>query len=259
MEDLRKDGVSEDTIGEYIGSKCLISVAEAYIRGTLSLRVAETRLRIVKSQSTVRDAFTERGTPIVSKPFRDFAKLSREKEMLEMLEHPRIVKLLGGDRTHLWFESLRSLPLVRVAKMKHFALELHRQMSEALAYVHSFGYAHCDVKPDNVMLVPNAESLSFKLIDFGAVTQIGSLARERTRAFTLGIELAHPCLDFVGLALTIIKLVQNKTCHTYEKLDKAVKKMPKELQRVLRLPSREDLEELKKAQQELKKEPDVDS
>ncbi|CAN0876785.1 Mitogen-activated protein kinase kinase kinase 20 [Linum grandiflorum] len=39
---------------------------------------------------------------------------------------------------------------------------------EALSYIHSAGYTHCDIKPDNLLLFPNDDgSCQLKIADFG--------------------------------------------------------------------------------------------
>lgn len=56
------------------------------------------------------------------------------------------------------------------------------QLSEALCYLHSSGFIHCDIKPDNIMTV----SGELKLIDFSNVCWIGT---KNTFVDTMGLEM----------------------------------------------------------------------
>lgn len=51
-----------------------------------------------------------------------------------------------------------------------FVRNVIKQVLEALRYMHSLGYSHCDLKPDNIMLVEDGR-YDIKLIDFGS-TQV---------------------------------------------------------------------------------------
>ncbi len=46
----------------------------------------------------------------------------------------------------------------------HEALEIFRQIAEALAYVHAKGIRHCDLKPSNILLDIRGQA---KIADFG--------------------------------------------------------------------------------------------
>jgi dual specificity tyrosine-phosphorylation-regulated kinase 2/3/4 len=48
-----------------------------------------------------------------------------------------------------------------------------RQLLRALAFSHSHGVVHCDIKPENILLVPNARPVSVRVIDFGSACRIG--------------------------------------------------------------------------------------
>jgi serine/threonine protein kinase len=51
------------------------------------------------------------------------------------------------------------------------------QMKQALDFTHAAGYAHCDVKPDNIFIDANG---GFFLGDFGSMTRLGVESAERT-------------------------------------------------------------------------------
>jgi hypothetical protein len=101
------------------------------------------------------------------------ARFLREGALGEQLHHPRIVRVLGSGedngRPYLAMElvagrtlkeELRAvgpLPLRR-------ALEIARDIAEALDYAHAKGVVHRDLKPENVMILADG---TVKVMDFG--------------------------------------------------------------------------------------------
>jgi serine/threonine-protein kinase len=102
------------------------------------------------------------------------ARFLREGRLGEALHHPRLVRIFeAGEeqgRAFLAMELIpgttlrsvieaapRGLPLPR-------ALEIARDIAEALDYAHSKGVVHRDLKPENIMLLPDG---SLKVMDFG--------------------------------------------------------------------------------------------
>lgn len=106
----------------------------------------------------------------------------REGQALGMLAHPSIARLLHADTLpdgteylvleHVAFGSLRE----RICTQKEplaivSVLRFLQSAAEALAYAHSHGVIHRDVKPENLLLTSDAEPSpqmpALKLIDFG--------------------------------------------------------------------------------------------
>src|SRR5260370_14708036 len=104
-----------------------------------------------------------------------FERYQREAQIGKRLNHPHIRQHLnqGEQRSaeYLVLEYLRGQTLR--AMMKKFAPELLpigevlrmlTQVCDALVYTHECGVIHCDIKPENIMLLENG---NIKLLDFG--------------------------------------------------------------------------------------------
>jgi serine/threonine-protein kinase len=99
-------------------------------------------------------------------------RFRREEEIGKRLDHPNIVKVfapLKKSRMYLVMEfvegmSLRAL-MERERKLPEArAVEIARQICEALIYMHARGVVHRDLKPENILF--NSEG-QLKLLDFG--------------------------------------------------------------------------------------------
>jgi serine/threonine-protein kinase len=101
-----------------------------------------------------------------------FERFKREEEIGQKLAHPNIVKVLkprDKSRMYMAMEHVegrslravmseeRTLPLDR-------ALDIVRQLCDALAYLHGRGIVHRDIKPENILLTAGGQ---IKILDFG--------------------------------------------------------------------------------------------
>lgn len=105
----------------------------------------------------------------------DVGQLAIEFESLQKIDHPHVVKaraiVHGMDNMYLFmdmagtqnlFQMIRStgkqgLPLGE-------ALAIFVQIADAMAHCHSLQIAHCDLKPENVVISNEADA---KIVDFG--------------------------------------------------------------------------------------------
>jgi len=78
-------------------------------------------------------------------------------------EHLVIVTELLGDNLYVFVHENYSYFAENVMEL----LELSRQCLQALEFVHKLSIYHCDVKPENILLV-SVKPLHIKLIDFGS-------------------------------------------------------------------------------------------
>ncbi|KAJ9131475.1 hypothetical protein P3X46_035131 [Hevea brasiliensis] len=115
------------------------------------------------------------------------SSLKHEKQVLcDLTSSPYVVRCYGDEVTHmangvkvynLLLEYCSGLSLERQIRLSGFGLAdsdvkyYSRDVLQGLKYIHCRGYIHCDIKPDNILLVPgNGErkgTFVAKLADFG--------------------------------------------------------------------------------------------
>jgi eukaryotic-like serine/threonine-protein kinase len=102
----------------------------------------------------------------------------RELEISRSLEHPNIVRCLGVVSESIIYEYLEGGSLRDKLKREHKlsikrALQITRGLLSGVAYAHTRGIHHLDLKPENVML---CSSERVKIIDFGLAKDINRTA-----------------------------------------------------------------------------------
>ncbi|KAH9004199.1 kinase [Lactarius hatsudake] len=108
------------------------------------------------------------GSPSLYQQIRD------ELRVMEMLRHPNVVEYYGievhRDKVYIFEEFCQGGSLAALLELgriedEHIIQVYTMQMLEGLAYLHSKGIAHRDIKPDNILL----DHLGvIKFVDFGA-------------------------------------------------------------------------------------------
>jgi eukaryotic-like serine/threonine-protein kinase len=101
-----------------------------------------------------------------------FERFRREEQIGQRLDHPHIIKVLAPrekSRMYMAMElvdgrSLRAVMQEEGAMPAARALEIARQVTEALVYLHAHGVIHRDIKPENILLVGDHD---LKILDFG--------------------------------------------------------------------------------------------
>lgn len=105
----------------------------------------------------------------------------KEAKIIEMSNHPNIVKLYGQGE---WEQGLYiAMEFIRGVSLKQFilqnslatkrSLEILLQVAYALLHLHTHGIVHRDLKPENILIT---EEGSVKVIDFGIAQLQGDLS-----------------------------------------------------------------------------------
>ncbi len=101
-----------------------------------------------------------------------YERFKREESMGQRLDHPNVVKVLKPvDKSRMYIameyvdgRSLRNIIQAEAPLPAERALDIARQVTEALAYLHENGVVHRDIKPENILLTSDAK---VKILDFG--------------------------------------------------------------------------------------------
>jgi serine/threonine-protein kinase len=109
-------------------------------------------------------------------------QVENEWEVCSRLSHPNVVGVreLVRCRDLFWvrgyalvMEYIDGRPLATLEDLPlRSLLEYFIQTASALQHTHEQGYAHCDLKPHNILV--RRDGLSVKLVDFGIASPLGS-------------------------------------------------------------------------------------
>ncbi len=99
-------------------------------------------------------------------------RFRREDEAGQELDHPNVVKILRPrekSRMYMAMEyvegkSLRARMRPDAPLATELALDVARQVADALVYLHAHGVVHRDLKPENILLTDDGR---VKILDFG--------------------------------------------------------------------------------------------
>lgn len=180
---------------------------------------------------------------LLSGSFKDhpqaFVTLQREAKKTQELAHPNIVTVYDFDReddvVYLTMEELSGAALIDVIRGKtdqvldyKQKLDIIQQIAKGLAYAHSKGIVHSDLKPANLFLTDDG---TVKVLDFGiarAVStelyqdsfdagELGALTLTYASPEMIRFEPPHPSDDIYALGIIICELFDG--IHPFDRKD----------------------------------------
>ncbi|MCG8418175.1 MAG: serine/threonine protein kinase [Proteobacteria bacterium] len=147
-------------------------------------KLAETGMGILhtaRSQRTGRDVTVEVLHPSVASKPDAIIRFSEGARALARMVHPGIVAILDYDevdgKVFMVLEPLRGDSLATRLELGPMpvkqAVDIVRQLAEALGAAHEFGVVHRDLKPQNVFLISDPDTATgerVKVLDFSLAT-----------------------------------------------------------------------------------------
>jgi tRNA A-37 threonylcarbamoyl transferase component Bud32 len=141
-----------------------------------------------------RPVAIKRLRPELQKKARERARFIREAELVAALQHPHTVQiytiLQNEDDTHIIFEYINGQTLhdlLNASSGRHLdtrrALEVLRQIAEAVDHAHGRHVIHRDLKPANVMIDERGWA---KVMDFGIARQVADSLVQTTTNTIVG-------------------------------------------------------------------------
>ena len=148
---------------------------------------------LARSEKTGRAVAIKTLLPEVAVADQAVRRFMREIEVAAALDHPNIVRYIESGTqngaVYLVTEFVEGQDAARLADSQggrlpyKQAIDVITQSLDALAYAHSKGYIHRDIKESNILLSGSAPSYTAKLTDFG-------LAKSFTQSGMSGITMA---------------------------------------------------------------------
>ncbi len=209
-------------IGEQIGRGGVADVYHAEDQ-VLGRQVADKVLRDASTDPTDRDRFVA------------------EARTLAGLSHPGLVTVLDagteGDRPYLVMELVPGRTLAeccqRQALEPRYVASMGARLADALAYVHSLGIVHRDVKPANVLLHEDGRVL---LTDFGIARLTDQAVGLTSAGFIMGTvaykspeqvrrEAIGPATDVYSLGLVLLEALTGERAYPGPSAEAAVARL----------------------------------
>ena len=133
-------------------------------------------------------------SPVLARNANALRALQQEAAKGRNLTHPNIVRFIDFDRDEdlyylvmEWLDGRNLAEILDTPDTKTLeieaALEIVRQVGKALEYAHRCGIVHADVKPGNIMIMPDGTA---KLFDFG-VARVWQKAESGDAGFDPGV------------------------------------------------------------------------
>ena len=117
-------------------------------------------------------------------------RFEAERQVLALLDHPNIAKVLDGGATQLGrpyfvMELVQGMPITRYCDLHSLKTEerlhLFVQVCQGIQHAHQKGIIHRDLKPSNILVTEQSGAPTPKIIDFGiAKATVGQSLTDRT-------------------------------------------------------------------------------
>lgn len=168
-----------------------------------------------------------------------FVTLQREAKKTQELAHPNIVTVYDfdrvGDVVYLTMEELKGHPLKDIIKNEtdvfldyKAKIRIITEIARGLAYAHSKGIVHSDLKPANIFITDKG---TVKILDFGIARaaneelyqdnfdagELGALTYPYASLEMIRAEAPHPADDIYALGIIACELLGDK--HPFERRD----------------------------------------
>jgi serine/threonine protein kinase len=146
----------------------------------------------------------------------ELARLDREFEFAQRLDHPHVVKVFrhGPGWVTMQFIDGGTVSSLHALNLRLTALA---QIAGALDYVHRMGIVHLDVKPANILVSHNFSDAGAILIDFGVARSLAADVGHRPTHIQASLPYTAPEIlrgqtpwapaDEYALACTAVELI----------------------------------------------------
>ncbi len=129
------------------------------------------------------------------------ARFEAERQMLAMMEHPNIARVLDAGATeygrpYLVMELIKGMQLLKYADIKRLTIsdrvKLFIKVCHALQHAHQKGVIHRDIKPSNILVSILDDEVSPKVIDFGVAKSNQFRLTDKTLFTSINTHIGTP-------------------------------------------------------------------
>lgn len=126
------------------------------------------------------------------------ARFEAERQVLALLDHPSIAKVLGAGTTeagrpYFVMELVRGIPITEYCDTHKLSIrervDLFIPVCLAVQHAHQKGIIHRDIKPSNILITLQDQGPTPKVIDFGIAKAVAGNLTDRTLHTGLGLTL----------------------------------------------------------------------
>jgi eukaryotic-like serine/threonine-protein kinase len=112
-------------------------------------------------------------------PAKALQRFNLERQLVGRFEHAQLARMLDEGTTstgapYLAMEHINAVSITEYARLRSLrpsaCLELMLQLCSAVEYLHSKGFVHRDLRPENILVT---ESGQLKIVDFTCMTTVG--------------------------------------------------------------------------------------